>query len=512
MPVRFTVTRSANPDLPRGVSWEFVPPGFSIGRQHADCLLPDPEKRVSRHHADVRWQGEDVLLCDQSHNGTLINGEAVGQGNAVRLMDGDVLEIGPYLLEVSFESDIDLPGLDLSEFDPKSVNPFVSARHPAGPPHIGPGAGNEALDPMAVLGPAPPNPGAVFDPFMPRPAAPPPVSPLHAPVAAVHERLELPRLAPQSVPIPNASSAPLHDDQMRPPARTPAYGPLDPFSAAKPASDDHFYELTGYPSARQQQIPPIAPPDPQPGWGGSAPEGYAQAPTSAAVPEVPHPECVPLPQRSPSAPVSAADFNIVWEAFLEGLGVQPEHVAPGDAEAFANIGRLLRAAVEGVMELLQARAKVKYGFAMAGTVGAGHGNNPLKLMQNLEHVLHYLLEPRPGFLSGDQAMSDGLRDMQAHEAAMVAGMQAGLRALVERFDPKALEARLPASGNSPLGSFNRAGRLWQAYVADYEEHVRNNAADLWGEAFNDEYERVANAARYGHGGVPPVPPPRGRRR
>ena len=120
MRLRLTVTRSSIPQLPVGSAKEFAAAGFTLGRQNADFVLPDTEKRVSRLHAEVSFSGGRVAVRDTSHNGTLVNGANIGNGNVAALVHGDSLEIGPYQLAVALfdaEPEIELPDLHLSTHD-----------------------------------------------------------------------------------------------------------------------------------------------------------------------------------------------------------------------------------------------------------------------------------------------------------------------------------------------------------------------------------------------------------
>ncbi|MBE7552248.1 MAG: FHA domain-containing protein [Anaerolineales bacterium] len=72
--------------------------GLLIGRAPtADLHLDDP--RVSRHHARLTWQGDQLFIEDlQTVNGTLLNGQPLNQPVAVR--PNDLIGLGPYTLRV----------------------------------------------------------------------------------------------------------------------------------------------------------------------------------------------------------------------------------------------------------------------------------------------------------------------------------------------------------------------------------------------------------------------------
>jgi hypothetical protein len=71
---------------------------FTIGRA-PDCQLVLTSQLVSRHHAQLDWDGERLLLRDMgSSNATLVNDKKVEKD--MLLNEGDVIQIVDYSLEV----------------------------------------------------------------------------------------------------------------------------------------------------------------------------------------------------------------------------------------------------------------------------------------------------------------------------------------------------------------------------------------------------------------------------
>ena len=82
------------------------PRGFDIGReQHLDWCLPDPERFISAHHCQVRYENGAYWLDDISTNGTFVNGSTLRVKSPYRLADGDRLQIGDYIIAVSLPDD-----------------------------------------------------------------------------------------------------------------------------------------------------------------------------------------------------------------------------------------------------------------------------------------------------------------------------------------------------------------------------------------------------------------------
>ncbi len=67
---------------------------FTIGRQ-SSCSLQIPSKRISRVHAEIRWEKDRPVLSDKgSANGVFVGGNRITDH---RLAPGDEVEIGPFL-------------------------------------------------------------------------------------------------------------------------------------------------------------------------------------------------------------------------------------------------------------------------------------------------------------------------------------------------------------------------------------------------------------------------------
>jgi len=73
---------------------------IKIGKLKSSHLCLDDEA-VARMHAVIEVSGEEVRIIDLgSSTGTVLNGQRIDKNAA--LGDGDVLEFGPYRLEIGF--------------------------------------------------------------------------------------------------------------------------------------------------------------------------------------------------------------------------------------------------------------------------------------------------------------------------------------------------------------------------------------------------------------------------
>ncbi|RZL65866.1 MAG: FHA domain-containing protein, partial [Variovorax sp.] len=176
-------TRHGVPPEP-SIAVEFGPTGGTIGRAATNTLvLDDPERTVSRVHAQVLCRDGEFFVIDRGSNPLLVNGRALGAGNETPLAADDRLVIGGFELKVELAADmartavgqaaapstpVDDPFVDLlAGLAPPSAAPIApAARAPAAaaadlalfPDPMAPSApsrGTAAVDPFAdLLGPA----------------------------------------------------------------------------------------------------------------------------------------------------------------------------------------------------------------------------------------------------------------------------------------------------------------------------------------------------------------------
>ena len=76
--------------------------GGTIGRADTNQLvLPDPDRAISRVHAQIVFRGGAFAVVDRGSNPILVNGQPVGSGREQRVKPGDSVQIGGYVLGVS---------------------------------------------------------------------------------------------------------------------------------------------------------------------------------------------------------------------------------------------------------------------------------------------------------------------------------------------------------------------------------------------------------------------------
>ena len=195
------------------------------------------------------------------------------------------------------------------------------------------------------------------------------------------------------------------------------------------------------------------------------------------------------PSGAASAASTTASQRAAVQAFLEGVGLEGKEIPDAEIEAFLlQSGKIMRAAVEGAMALLAARATAKKELrAEDRTMVASKDNNPLKLMSDPQEALAFLFDTKDrtaGFLDPVQAVGDAFDDLRAHEVALFAGMRAALLGAIQRFDPKTLEAELEKNAGG-LG-LNRKAKLWEQF-AIFQQKLARDAEDDFNKVFGREF-------------------------
>lgn len=200
-------------------------------------------------------------------------------------------------------------------------------------------------------------------------------------------------------------------------------------------------------------------------------------------------------ERKEERAAAPAGEDAMVRAFFEGAGMPQPGLPAAEAERLLREGgAILRAAVEGIMMLLVARAEMRKEFqAEERTLVAVRDNNPLKLMSDPHEAMAYMLDPAErteGFLDPVRAVGDACEDLRSHEIALIAAMRAAILGAVRRLDPHALERAFEKSASGfSLGG--RKSKLWDLFVAHQEKLSRDAQEDfskVFGRDFMGAYQ------------------------
>lgn len=246
---------------------------------------------------------------------------------------------------------------------------------------------------------------------------------------------------------------------------------------------------------------------------GRATRSVAARPASRPPPTAAEP-AAPLPaDRKPVAgdaprrattesDAAAAGLGPALEALLAGAGVGPDAVAGHTpAEVLQASGKLLRALVGGLMELLRDRSHLKDTLRLPQTVMQAANNNPLKFSPSLDEALRYLLSDRgdSAYLAAEDAVRAGFRDLRQHEQALVKAMNRALEDYVDRFDPEELKSRFD-KGLKRSGLLAGANKLkyWELYEESYPaltQREDGGPPQLFSEEFARAYSQELEGTR-----------------
>jgi type VI secretion system FHA domain protein len=96
-----------------------------------------------------------------------------------------------------------------------------------------------------------------------------------------------------------------------------------------------------------------------------------------------------------------------------------------------------------------------------------------------------------GYLPAEQAATQALEDIKAHEVAMVTGMEAALKGVLGKLNPATLTTKIEAKGG--FGGFlkNRKAQYWETYEAMYAEisdQAQNDFHELFAREFAQAYK------------------------
>lgn len=343
---------------------------------------------------------------------------------------------------------------------------------------------------------------------VPEPAAPP------APVDVALQAAEVPLAAPEM-----DFALPLHESRPVDPPREmlsqPEPRPPAPAGVGPAVNIDALFDL-GDPSDAGADLIGASFAAPVAGQAsGSEPMEFSPPAPSIppsveplqSQPQAIIPPTIPLeePRAHAAAPEAAkADGTVngvntdyaheLLEAFKNGAGLTdcryPQQITP---ELMFMVGRMLSTSVQGSMDLLSSRAVAKQEVRIAVTLINAEANNPLKFLPTGASALAQIFGPKmPGFMTGPAAIANAHQDLRSHEVAMMAGMQAVLQGMFERFDPQAIEDQLDAQGKQrTLFNAQRQAKLWDIYRTRYQwlrDEMKNQTPASWGHEFHGAYQ------------------------
>jgi len=488
--------------------------GGTIGRlADNDWVLPD--EYISGHHARISLLNGDFLIEDTSTNGVFINSQQnrLTRNKPYPLRSGDTLFIDDYEVRVTVSTE---PAVEIRA--PARSGAYSGSLIPDDPlfdDALGAGGVANSLDPLALLGlqsPPPPAPGPSvaslqnnsplsqhYRPPTPAPAPtpvpPPGVIPDDYDPMGADDPFASPPPAPMARPSPGvppafrrAPSQPVaHPTSANPSANSPT--PARPVASPPPSA--HAPTIVTGPLRMQK--PAVSPAAAEP--SGVTPVARREG---DVIGTAPRPTATPAPSRA-GAVAAAADLD--FAAMLEAAGIDAARITPELSQQF---GMILRVVVAGLMDVLRARDKIKDEFRMRMTTFKPADNNPLKFSANVEDALHNLLVKRnAAYLGPVEAFEDAFLDVRNHQMAMLAGVRVAYEAMLQEFDPEALQRQFDpqAKGTNFLNGGPKA-KYWELYrhwfhdmVKDADSSFRRLFGDDFAKAYEEQLSRLRAANR-----------------
>lgn len=477
---------------------------FSVGRGSDNhWTLPDPQRFMSGTHCWFENRNGAWFITDTSTNGVFLNksDQRMTKNEAVELRQGDGIRIGDYDLEVELGSAMAGQGASGNAQPDFSANPFGSDLQEPESADIM--AGSQTMEPELedILG------GGEAAPLSPPQGDEPAFfKDVNTPLSEMdnsllgdslsiddlynleedEEEVAPPTLADQGG---QGSSLRQHFDSPETRPATAAdtdskYG-LDLSDIPENWDDDS--SLLESPEAARPAAAEPAPPPPPPQ------ESPVPPPVQEAPKARPMPKPAPAPARSSATPVAAGS---VIESFAKGAGIEPAQLHITDENEFLEeLGGLFKIMTEGLMQVIASRNQIKSEFRLEQTMIAPTANNPFKFSASAHEAMTRLFNAGDrAYLSGLEATEEAVDDISAHQMAVVAGTEAALRDILQRFQPEKLEDRFGKNKGSLLGkalpAFEKA-RCWDFYKVLYQE-VSEAADDdfqqLFGSEFSNAYE------------------------
>ncbi|UVK44062.1 type VI secretion system-associated FHA domain protein TagH [Mesorhizobium sp. AR07] len=460
-----------------------------IGRSaDAGWRIDDPDMFISRAHCKISGGRDGYFVTDTSSSGLFINDSdsPLGAGKSTRLQSGMRLRLGDYIVHV----DLQMPTAQA----PAAGQPAPERLPPAS--RVPVSIGRDDFFSAKVE----------EEPRRPRPADLP--NPFEQPVAGAFERATSSQRSSPAFDDPfslDPVSTPVSKNAAAYPEPGGAASHADPFSLdAVPSSSRGAEQAAGKPSDFNDDFGfgPAAAPSSTNGAGSTGQrERVAQRPQSAnpwdlpvqpADAPPPRVGVAPKPARLPAA-AQMGDMAL-RSAFLRGMGVEEADFPGRDSIAeMEKFGREYRLMMEGLMQLLRKRAEEKGNARVAQTMVGASEVNPLKFLPTVDDAIVTLIAERsPGFLAGEAAIADAVRDLAQHHVRAWRGIQAALRRMIDRFDPAAIEEELKS--NSAIGTLLSGGRgakLWELYQKRHREIAESAEKSFLGEIgtdFRDAYE------------------------
>ena len=504
MPIIVTITKVPESSNVAESTKTFDEQGGTIGRGADNAwILDDPERFLSSRHCQFSSENGQFYITDLSTNGTFFNGSVnpMGKGSKLPVNDGDVFAIGDYEFSVNvnqsmqsvsadpFASSGSSLGDDIFSSPPADDGFGLSDNNPFGGGHVSSSeplfaSGTEETDPLAALDKAQGGSQAGglglgdsgfassplgTDPFQSA-ASDPFGGPTHSDQAdPLNQQISW----PNSVPENNAGGIPDDwDDDLMSAEPEPVAPVQTPTPTPKPA-----------------QRAPV----PQPAASPASTQDNAAMLAQQKANEKMQLELEALKQQINSQQRGVPSNVTVDTQLIEAMGLQNNNLVDAEITQMNQlVGEVMREMVGGLMQVLGSRSSIKNEFRMNVTTIQPVENNPLKFSANIDDALENMfIKQGNAYKNPIESVRDGFDGIAEHQVAILAGIRAAFKGVIERFDPILLEQRFSKQKKSGIMPGSQKAKNWELYLEYYNDlagDIDNSFQYLFGDEFVQAYE------------------------
>jgi len=507
MPIVITIIKAPESVSISETSKTFDESGGTLGRAKDNLwILDDPERFLSSCHCQVSFENNQYYLTDLSTNGTFFDGSVtpMGKGSRLPLVNGCSFLLGDYEFSVDINESMQSMGADPFATDASSNDMFGSPMpgsdfssagdSPFGGGHVSSAdslfsTSAEETDPLAALDKAQGgsqggasvfgNSGA--DPFQATPASDPFGGPTHSDQAdPLNQQVSWPGAAPEQGGIPDDWD----DDFM---SSAPAAAPVSAQPVAPTPSPP-----PQVPSPAQPVVQAPAAPAPAVSAPAASPQveaGIAQQQANQQIQS----ELDALKQQINAQQRGVKTEVSVDTALIEAMGLHNKNLADAEITQINQVvGEVVREMVSGLMQVLGSRSSIKNEFRMNVTTIQPVENNPLKFSANVDDALENMfIKQGNAYKKPVEAVKESFEGIAEHQVAILAGIRAAFKGVIERFDPKQLEQRFTKQKKAGIIPGSQKAKNWESYLEYYEElagDIDNSFQYLFGDEFVQAYE------------------------
>ncbi|VUD66140.1 hypothetical protein TDB9533_03514 [Thalassocella blandensis] len=305
-----------------------------------------------------------------------------------------------------------------------------------------------------------------------------------------------PPVAPQPQIPPEPKAPPVA------PLETPRV-PEEDFHRSIPLTDPPKMPPVSQPPSAAEPLLSERPPERVEPFRSKEPEPVPQTPVSTAPTPTP-----PPPQTAQQPPGSSAAASKAGQTLLDAMGLGGKKLSDEEVEEVcALVGQLMPVIVTGMMQVLRSRTSIKNEFRMNVTTIQPVENNPLKFSATAEEAMENMFVRKSNaYKHAIAAFQEGFDGIGEHQVAIIAGIRAAFKGMMDSFDPERLEMQFDKQNKGVALPGMQKARYWSSY-SDYfkgfVDNMENSFQYLFGDVFVEAYEdqlRKLAAERKRHSG------------